>query len=40
MRIEGSALVLTQFDLVFAGDEVAVAQIQQQFMLKAQRGGG
>ena len=40
VRMSGSALALTQFDLVFSGDADAVARAQAEFMRKAQRGGG
>lgn len=40
VQIAGSALTLTQFDLVFAGEADAVARVQREFMRKAQRGGG
>ena len=36
--IAGSALALTQFDLIFTGDDLE--QVFEDFMKKAQRGGG
>ena len=39
-RVAGSALVLTQFDLVFAGEADAVMRVEEAFLQKAQRGGG
>jgi hypothetical protein len=41
VRIPGSTgLGLTQFDIVFTGDDAAVEDIGRRFMAKAQRGGG
>ena len=40
VRIAGSSLVLTQFDLVFSGSADTVTQVEEAFTRKAQRGGG
>jgi hypothetical protein len=40
VAIPGGTLGLTQFDLVFSGDAGAVEQAHEQFLKKAQRGGG
>ena len=39
-RIAGSVLTLTEFTLVFTGDADTTAEVEQAFLLKAQRGGG
>ena len=40
VEIAGGGLRLTQFDLVFSGEAEAVTTAHEQFMKKAQRGGG
>lgn len=40
IALPGGTLNLTQFDLVFEGDERAVAAASEAFLKKAQRGGG
>ncbi|MEE8336423.1 MAG: hypothetical protein V3R95_00030 [Dehalococcoidia bacterium] len=40
IALPGGTLSLTQFDLVFDGDERAVAAASEAFLKKAQRGGG
>jgi len=41
VQVPGSSgLGLTQFDLVFEGDEALLEDVHERFMKKAQRGGG